>query len=391
MTGLTQTEEAPFDLSGTSEWWLVPARLFDGDSLRHGLALRVSGKRIAAVCPAVEAGMDGAPVWRTGCLAVPGFFDVQINGGGGVLFNTTPSVEGLAAIAAAHRVTGTTAFLPTLITDAPDVIDKAADAVIAAYGYAGVAGIHLEGPHISVARKGAHNPDFIRPIDEHTFSVVSRLKAAMVPVLITLAPECVPPGTIARLVAMGAVVSLGHTAANEKTVRAATAEGASSVTHLFNGMPPMTSREPGVVGAALDSDIYCSFIADGYHVDDTVLRLAIRARPQRGRMVLVSDAMPTVNGPDQFELYGETIRVMGGKLVNRNGSLAGVHIDMRTSLQRLVKQVGLSVGEALATATSVPASLMGLQEEIGSLKEGVRADIVLLDRELECRAVIPMA
>ena len=389
MTGPAATgEKPPFDPSVTVDWWLAPRQIFDGDALRNGLALRISSKRIAAVSPASEAGADGAPVWRTECLATPGFFDVQINGGGGVLFNTTPTVEGLAAIAAAHRATGTTAFLPTLITDAPEVMDNAVAAAIAAHGRFGVAGIHLEGPHISIERKGAHNPAFIRPIDEHTFSIVARLRTAGLPVLVTLAPECVPAGTIARLCAMGAVVSLGHTAADGKAVRAAISEGATSATHLFNGMTPMTSREPGVVGTALDSSIYCGFIADGHHVDDTVLRVAIRARPRGGRMVLVSDAMPTWNGPDHFELYGETIRVVGGRLVNRIGSLAGVHIDMATSLKRLVEQVGIRLDEALPMATAAPASLMGLQDEIGSLKQGVRADIVLLDRELKCCAVI---
>lgn len=388
MTLLSSTDRLPFDLDAADAWWLSPERLFDGDTVRNGIALRIEAGRIAAVRPGSEAGVDGAPVWRTNCLAVPGFFDVQINGGGGVLFNTTPTVEGLERIGAAHRASGTTAFLPTLITDAEEVMDRAADAAIAAFGRFGVAGIHIEGPHISVERKGAHNPAFIRPIDERTFSVVERLRRAGLPVLLTLAPECVAQGAIVRLCAMGAVVSLGHTAADAATVRSAIAEGASAVTHLFNGMTPMTSRAPGVVGAALDSDVYCGFIADGHHIDDTVLRLAIRSRLHRDRMVLVSDAMPTWNGPDHFELYGETIRVVGGKLVNRLGSLAGVHIDMASSVRRLVEHVGLPLEQALASATAVPAALMGLSQEIGRLGEGARADIVLLDSDLAPRAVL---
>jgi N-acetylglucosamine-6-phosphate deacetylase len=345
----------------------------------RGLAVRIADGKIDDLLPAEEAGRDGLPVWHTKSLASPGFFDIQVNGGGGVLFNTSPTADGLRAIAAAHRKGGTTAFLPTLITDAPEVMEAAVDAILDVVGSAGIVGVHLEGPHISLERKGAHDPRLIRPMDDKTISAVERLHRAGVPVLLTLAPECVPPGTIETLCAMGVVVSIGHTAADAATTRAAIAEGARSVTHLYNAMTPMTSREPGVVGAALDSDLHCGFIADGHHVDDTVLRLAIRSRPLADRMVLVSDAMPTWNGPDRFSLYGETVRLEGGKLVNRIGSLAGVHIDMAASLQRLVTEVGVPLEEALRMATANPSRLMRLQERVGFLRPGMPADIVLLD------------
>lgn len=378
MTVIAGHDVAPFDIDATEAWWLVPERLFDGETLDTGRAVRIVAGRIDDLHPVVEAGRDDLPVWRTNGLASPGFFDVQVNGGGGVMVNGTPTADGLRAIAAAHRPGGTTAILPTLITDAPEVMEKAVSAVIAAVGRDGIVGVHLEGPHISVARKGAHNPRFIRPIDDDTLSCVRRLRAANVPVLLTLAPECVPPGTIASLRAMGVVVSLGHTAADAATTRAAIAEGARAVTHLYNAMTPITSREPGVVGAALDSDLYCGFIADGHHVDDAVLRLAIRSRPMVGRMVLVSDAMSTWNGPDHFTLYGETIRLDGGKLVNSIGSLAGVHTDMATSLRRLVDVVGVPLEDALKMATANPSRLMGLEANVGFLRPGMPADIVLL-------------
>jgi N-acetylglucosamine-6-phosphate deacetylase len=378
MTVIAGHDVAPFDIDATEAWWLVPERLFDGETLDTGRAARIVAGRIDDLLPAAEAGRDDLPVWRTNGLASPGFFDVQVNGGGGVMVNGTPTADGLRAIAAAHRPGGTMAILPTLITDAPEVMERAVSAVMAAVGRDGIAGVHLEGPHISVARKGAHNPRFIRPIDDDTLSCVRRLRAANVPVLLTLAPECVPPGTIASLRAMGVVVSLGHTAADAATTRAAIAEGARAVTHLYNAMTPITSREPGVVGAALDSDLYCGFIADGHHVDDAVLRLAIRSRPMAGRMVLVSDAMSTWNGPDHFTLYGETIRLDGGKLVNSIGSLAGVHTDMATSLRRLVDVVGVPLEDALKMATANPSRLMGLEANVGFLRPGMPADIVLL-------------
>jgi N-acetylglucosamine-6-phosphate deacetylase len=369
------------------EWWLVPRTLFDGKTLADGRALRISAGRIAAITPAGEAGRDGSPVERVDSLVVPGYVDIQVNGGAGVLFNTSPDAAGLEAIGRAHRARGTTAFLPTVITDRAEVMEQAADAVIAAIGRFGVVGIHIEGPHISVERKGAHNPEFIRPFDERTWAVVEKLRQRSIPVLVTLAPERVPVEIIARLRSIGAVISLGHTAATAAQVEAALAAGATAVTHLYNGMSQMTSREPGVVGAAIDSAAYCGFIADGHHVSDSMLRIALRARPIPERMVLISDAMPTVGGPDSYSLYGETIRLVDGKLVNGQGSLAGVHIDMAQSVKRLVAITGIELQTALQTATSNPARMMGIENEAGFLTEGTPATFLLLNSLLECERI----
>jgi N-acetylglucosamine-6-phosphate deacetylase len=369
-------------------WWLLPEEVFNGQAICANRAIRICNDQIVSTAPADRAGKDGAPVFYTSGLASPGFVDLQLNGGGGVLFNAMPNPEGLSVIAAAHRKGGTTSFLPTLITDAPHIMEKAADAVIASLGTNGIVGIHLEGPHISIDRKGAHNPSFIRPIDAQTFDIVDTLRSAKVPVLLTLAPECVPQGTIARLCEMGVVVSLGHTAADAATTRQAIAEGATSATHLYNAMTPITARDAGVVGAVLESEIFCGFIADGYHVDDAVLRLAMRSRSRQDRMVVVSDAMPTWGGPDQYELYGETIALTGGRLVNRSGSLAGVHIDLSHSVRRLVHNLCLDRAAALAMATRAPATLMGFEATIGGLRPLSRADLVVLDDELRPTLVL---
>ena len=376
-----------FDPAVIGEWALVPRRIFDGRALHQGLALHLRDGLVAALCPPSDL-PPGLPVWHTDTTAVPGYFDVQVNGGGGVLVNTTPTPQGLLAIAAAHCQSGTTSCLPTLITDRPEVMDRVADAVIRVCGTGGVAGIHLEGPHISPARKGTHNPAFIRPLDARTMAAARRLRAAGVPVLLTLAPEMAAPGAIAELTAAGVVVSLGHTAGDAAGVRQAIAEGARAATHLYNAMTHMESREPGVVGAVIDSDLYAGFIADGHHVDDAMLRIAIRARPRAGRMVLVSDAMPTWNGPDHFDLYGERIALRDGRLVNAAGSLAGVHIDMAHSVQRLVQRIGLPLAEALGMATANPAEMMRLDRRIGTLVAGAQADFVLLDQGLAPTAVV---
>jgi N-acetylglucosamine-6-phosphate deacetylase len=356
--------------------WLAPDAVFDSGRLRTGQALRLQGGKVAEIRPLAEA-PDARPIHGT---VAPGFVDLQVNGGGGVLLNQTPTPEGMAAIAAAHRRFGTVAILPTLITDAPEVMDRAADAAIAAQGQDGILGLHIEGPHIAQARRGTHAARFIRALDERTTGAVRRLRAAGVPVMITLAPEAVAPGQIAALVAMGAVVSLGHSDAGANDVRAALAEGAGCFTHLFNAMSPLLHRSPGVVGAALNSAVPAGIICDGIHVADELIGLAIRARPAPDLMFLVSDAMPTVGGPDRFRLYDMELHLEHGRLVNDEGSLAGAHVTMGQSLARLINVVGIAPDTALRMAISTPAAVMG-QPGLGNLTGRETTDVILLNAD----------
>src|SRR5512146_765839 len=265
-----------------SPWWLRPALLFDGEQMRSGMALRIENGRITARADGTESLADGAPCWWSDCIASPAFVDLQVNGGGGHLFNNEPSPEALIAIAAAHRRGGTGAWLPTLLTSTPAVMEQAVAAVLEVYGRHGVAGMHIEGPHISPEFRGAHALELIRPYDEHTRGLLRRLRDRDIPVILTLAPERLPRGVVRDLVAMGVRVSIGHSGASEDETRAALAEGASLFTHLFNGMPPLRTKKAGMTGVALDSAAWCGVIADGWHVDDTMLRLAVRAkRPAR--------------------------------------------------------------------------------------------------------------
>jgi N-acetylglucosamine-6-phosphate deacetylase len=368
----------------TASWWLAPRRLFDGSAFREGVALRIDNGKIAAVGPVT----GDAPVVESALIAAPGYVDLQVNGGGGALFNNAPTRETLATIGAAHRARGTTSWLATFITDAPDRLDLAIDAVIANAGANGVAGLHIEGPHLAPERRGTHAAAFIRPFDDRTLASVRRLRAANIPTMLTLAPERVEAGTIRKLTDLGVVVSAGHTAANAAQIRAALDEGLRCFTHLHNAMTPMNSREPGVVGAALDSDAYCGIIADLHHVSATTLRVTLRARPKPGLMFLVSDAMSTVGGPDFFELYGQRIEVRGGRLVNAEGSLAGAHLDIATALRNVVAKLGEPAETALAMATSIPAAAMRLDGRIGAFVPGAKADIVLLDDALNLRYVL---
>lgn len=358
--------------------WIAPDQVFDGQDLWRDMAVLVEGGQVAAMVPSAEA---PAGLRRVAGTITPGFIDLQVNGGGDVFLNLTPTPDGIATIVAAHRRFGTVAILPTVITDVAEVLDRAADAAIAARGMAGVLGLHIEGPHISIPRRGTHAARFVRPFDARTMAVVRRLREAQVPVMVTLAPEAVQPGDIARIVATGACVSIGHSDATAAQTRAALAEGAGCFTHLFNAMSPMVNRAPGVTGAAINSTADCGIICDGIHVADEMVGLAIRARPQPDRMYLVSDAMPTVGGSDHFTLYGNDIRLVDGRLVNSEGSLAGAHVTMAQGVQRLVAVVGVDLVTALRMAVSTPARVIGAPD-LARLERRVAGDVLLLDREL---------
>ena len=358
-----------------ADTWLLPDRLFDGQSLRDGIALQVVDGLVQRLQPIADL-PPTASVQPVAGLLTPGYLDLQVNGAGGMLLNNQPTAQTLLTIQSALHRLGTVAILPTLITDAPAVLAAAVDATLATKGTPGLLGLHIEGPQIATARRGTHAAEFVRPLDAITIAHVERLRKADINVIITVAPEALSPGQIPALVAMGAVVSIGHSDATAAQVEAVLAEGAQCFTHLFNAMSPMLNRAPGVTGAAINSDAYCGFICDGYHVADEMLALAIRARPRPDRMFLVSDCMATVGGSDSFSLYGQEIRLLQGRLVNAEGSLAGAHVTMAESVARLILTLGLDPAQALAMATSVPAAVIK-QPALGQLT-GRRIDDCLV-------------
>jgi N-acetylglucosamine-6-phosphate deacetylase len=313
----------------------------------------------------------------------PGFIDTQVNGGGGDLFNDTPTAETIATIGAAHRRYGTTGFLPTLISDDLSVVDRAMRAVEAAIeaGVPGVLGIHIEGPFLNVARKGIHDAEKFRVLDEPAFTLLTSLKRGKT--LVTLAPETTTPQMIQRLSAAGVVVAAGHTNASYEVVRGALDHGLTGFTHLFNAMSPMTSRAPGAVGAALeDQTAWCGLIVDGRHVSPAVLRIALRSRPL-DRFMLVSDAMPPVGTTEKsFILNGRTIRAIDGVCQAEDGTLAGSDLHMAGAVCNAVNMLGLSLAEAVSMASTAPAHFLGLGAERGVIAPGAVADLVLLNDDL---------
>ena len=355
--------------------WIAPDRIFDGHVLRSGDALRIRNGEIDKIAPAPDTACKVAG------LVTPGFVDLQVNGGGGVMLNTTPTCDGIAAIAAAHHQFGTTTIMPTVITDDAQVLDQVVDAMLQAKSVPGVAGLHIEGPHISVARRGTHAAKFVRPMDDRTMTAVARLRAADIRVMITLAPEAATLSQIAALAKMDVTVSLGHTDATAEAFQDAIAAGASCATHLFNAMSPMLGRAPGAVGAAINSDCYAGIICDGQHVADSMVGMAIRARPVPDRMFLVSDAMATVGGPDTFDLYGKRIALQDGRLVNAEGSLAGAHVTQAEGVKRLVTHTGTPLQTALRMATTTPAGCINAPA-LGALVGQPVDDVVLLNDDL---------
>jgi len=342
-------------------------------------SLTLSAGKITQIEPAAS-GVQCLP----GTL-VPGFIDVQVNGGGGVLFNQSPDVATLQSIARAHQRHGTTAWLPTLISDSIDKMQRAAEAVIQARKRPelGVVGIHFEGPGLSLEKKGVHNRNKIRPLGPDELSLFKR--ANLGKVLVTVAPEQIAPEQIAELVAAGVIVSLGHSNATFAQTNAALAAGASGITHLFNAMSQFSAREPGMVGAALrNQQCYCGIIVDGVHVHPATVAIACQ---QKDKMLLITDAMPPAASPSSaFKLDGKTIKRQGNQLTNEQGRLAGSVLTMAQAVRNCQLLAGLTQSRAIDMASRYPAAFLGLSSSQGELSVGLKANMVLLDDSGEVTA-----
>lgn len=362
---------------------LVNGKILLDGGLVGGRALLIAGGRIQGVVDEGRLPQDVRRIDLEGGVLAPGFIDIQVNGGGGVLLNDAPEPATVAQIGKAHRRYGTTGFLPTLITTDRPTMARAIAAVRRAIddGTPGVLGMHLEGPHINPARKGVHDEAHIRSLGPDDVALLTSLRRGRT--LLTLAPECVPAGAIETL-ARKAIVFAGHTDGTCAQIRAGLAAGISGFTHLFNAMSQLGAREPGAVGAALTSDAACGLIVDGHHVHPASLRLAYEARPRR--LFLVTDAMPPVGAAMAgFALGGQWIEVRDGRCTTADGRLAGSALDMATAVRNAVRLVGIPLEEALAMASTRPADLLG-ERERGRIAPGMHADLVLLDETLQVRA-----
>ena len=360
---------------------LVGARIFTGEIFLDNHAVIIADEKIAALVPVAELDESIPQILLDGGVIAPGFIDLQVNGGGGAFFTNDTSVSAIQTMLDGHRPTGTTSLLPTLISDTRAVhqagVKAVADAVAA--GIKGVLGVHVEGPFFDMARRGAHNERYIRKMEQVDIDwLVASVKAQHeFKVMLTLAPEHADVGQIKQLTSAGVVVCAGHTDGHYDDVVAALNEGLSGFTHLYNAMRPTTGREPGVVGAALeDKNSWCGIIIDTYHVHAASARIAYAAKP-KGKMYLVTDAMSTVGSPEKsFQIYGETIYEKDGCLVNAEGKLAGSAIGMIDAVRLNTEWVGVALAESLRMASLYPAQFMQVDDYLGRVQAGFRADLV---------------
>lgn len=362
----------------------VNCRVLIDNALRDGLAVVVEDGLIAGIVPEEDDAVASVDVHDlNGKILLPGFIDAQVNGGGGILFNDGPDIDCIRAISKAHCQFGTTGFLPTLISDELDVLDRALLAVEQAIdeGVPGVLGMHIEGPFLNPERRGVHDEKKLRQLTAEAMSGLRPVRNGKT--VLTLAPEAVEPGFIRKLVRQGFIVCAGHSNASYDDTIAALEQGVSGFTHLFNAMSQLGAREPGVVGAALDDrDSWCGVIADGHHVSPVSLRIACRCKGPE-RIMLVSDAMPPVGSAvTSFRLLDKVIEVAGGVCRDQHGTLAGTALDMASAVRNMMRFAGIGLPEAVSMASLNPASFLGLAPVTGSIEVGKRADLLVADNDL---------
>lgn len=349
---------------------------------RDGFILRVQGSGQAG-------NADAHVVDLRGDYLLPGFIDTQVNGGGGVLFNDQPTVDGIRTIAEAHRPFGTTGLLPTLISDELDVIRQALAATAEAIdrGVPGVLGIHVEGPFLNEERRGVHDASKLRRLTRKIVDDLSPLRNGCT--LLTIAPETVEPDLITELTHKGFIVCGGHSNASQKQVEQALRHGMRGFTHLFNAMSQLTAREPGVVGQALaDPDSWCGIIADGHHVSPVSLKIAWRCKGV-DRLMLVTDAMPPVGSPNQdFVLLGNRVTVRDGVCRDENGTLAGTALDMASAVRNMARLTRCGFADACRMASTTPAAFLGLAGQRGSIEAEHHADFVIMDEAYQVRSTV---
>ncbi|MCW8092316.1 N-acetylglucosamine-6-phosphate deacetylase [Alteromonas sp. ASW11-130] len=355
-------------------------QLFDGQTLHHNCVLTTESGRVKSI----ENNLSFTGDAFDGIIC-PGFIDTQVNGGGGFMLNHDPSRKAVDGIAKAHQQFGTTALLPTLITDRQDKMLVAADTIAAAIAgnHQSVIGVHFEGPHLSTAKRGIHSSDSIRKINDNDIDMY--LRNDLGKVMLTIAPESLSPDIIKELSEKGVFISLGHSNADVDTVIAAIDAGATAFTHLFNAMSGLKAREPGMIGAALiHQHAYVGLIADMHHVHPANCLLAANCIGA-DRLMLVTDAMAHVGSAMQNMKWENTVITRyGEKLLTEEGTFAGSCLDMANAVKNMVNQVGIELGEVLKMATSTPAQFLNLTGR-GVLKPGCRADFVHLDHNLSVR------
>jgi N-acetylglucosamine-6-phosphate deacetylase len=368
---------------------IVNCDIHTGECVLHDKAIVINENQIESLVEIEKVPKDLEVLDLEGVNVAPGFIDLQVNGGGGRLFTDDPSEECVSAIYSAHKRFGTTSLLPTLISTS---LEKMRQAIRTAKPLVrnrrfGVLGLHIEGPYLNEARGGAHDRKFIRQISEEEFDLLLDEGKEVIRIF-TVAPEAVTEQHIRKMRDRGLVVSAGHTNATYSQAMQAFHFGVNSVTHLFNAMSQLGSREPGVVGAALDDqDVWAGIIVDGFHVDPACVRLSKKLKGKR--LVLVTDAMPNVGSAiSSFKLGDLEVLCSEGKCVTEDGTLAGSALDMATAVRNCIQKVGIPMSEALRMASTYPAELLGVGSELGKIRPGYLANMVMFDNQLNVKGIV---
>jgi N-acetylglucosamine-6-phosphate deacetylase len=367
----------------------VNCDIFTGNDFVYDKALLIEGKKIYRLLPEHELDESIEKINLNGNTVAPGFIDVQVNGGGDILFNDTPTVDGIKKIFEGHKKFGTTDFLPTFITGSNEGMRKAVEAVNECLNNQihGVRGIHFEGPFLDESKAGVHDKKYIRDVNDNDVQIILSLNGGVT--LLTLAPEKVSNEFITNIQRQGVLVSLGHTNATYQEANKGFAAGASCTTHLYNAMTALSSRAPGVVGAALDNDKkWAGIIVDGFHADYAAVRIAAKAKAHR-KLFLVTDAMPPVGGTGKgFRLGEYDISIENGKCITMGDVLAGSALDMASAVRNCIQHVGIDKGESLRMASTYPAEFIGLSDRLGFIKQGYDANLAIFNNQIQVSAVV---
>ena len=368
---------------------ITNAQIFDGESFLQDHTVLLSKNQIEKIISGTPKRQSGVQnINLDGHYLVPGFIDLQVNGGDGSFFTTDLSLESLKVLSKANRDRGTLFFLPTVVSTRKEAILKAIDLVRTAMQdpELGILGMHLEGPFLNPEKKGAHNPRFVRkPTTKELEEILSYGKDVIK--LITIAPELFTTEQIELIKASGMVIAAGHSMLTYSAAMKQYDSDVKMATHLYNAMSPFQSRAPGLVGATLHHpQAWASIIVDGHHVDFAAVELAYKLK--KGRLFLISDAYFVGESRKHFHYDGLDIYFKGDKYVTANGTLAGATIAMLDAVKNCVNNVGIPLEEAIRMASLYPATVLELQDQFGKIKEGYCSELLVLDKSLNLRGRI---
>ena len=366
---------------------ITGSKLFNGIDFIEHKALLIDDQHIAGIVNEDAIPTDFSVQKLDGGILCPGFIDLQVNGGGGKLFNNSPDKESLNTIISAHQYFGTTSIMPTVISDSLNILQKCTDTISNEINNNhSLLGIHIEGPFFNVKYRGVHQKQYINTINASYLNLFETLDKF--PVMLTLAPECISIKQLKHLNSLGFKILAGHTDANYDQLEEAVKYGLDGFTHLFNAMGQISAREPGVVGSAFDFDeTSASIIVDLHHVHPSLINLSFKQKP-KGKLFFVSDSMATINhGEPSFELYDEVVSESNGRIINSEGKLAGSSITQIDAIKNAYQKCSIPLESAISMATLYPAEYLGVSDYIGQLKKGYRADLAHFDSNFHVQNV----